>query len=198
MTRAAVLALVAAFVLVAAAEAQRAGGGARHGGGIPMGIGGRHPSPQNGFTLGRQRFRHFHDNDSVFIPYGVYDPYWYEQPNAEVVMDPKSPLITPQPREVQSRLPEIPAAASKLIEIPGVPNSPAAKVQPAIFVLMDGYRLETSRYVLTAEKLSVTIDRKQTTIPVSMLDLNATISANRERGIELRIPEDRNEISLSF
>jgi hypothetical protein len=31
-----------------------------------------------------------------------------------------------------------------------------------------------------------------------MLDIEATVSANHQRGIELRIPADRNEISLSF
>jgi hypothetical protein len=31
-----------------------------------------------------------------------------------------------------------------------------------------------------------------------MLDIDATVTANRERGIDLRIPADRNEISLSF
>jgi len=31
-----------------------------------------------------------------------------------------------------------------------------------------------------------------------VLDINATIAANQTRGIDLRIPESRNEISLSF
>ena len=38
----------------------------------------------------------------------------------------------------------------------------------------------------------------QRTIPLDMLDINATIAANREREVDLRIPADRNEISLSF
>ncbi len=35
-------------------------------------------------------------------------------------------------------------------------------------------------------------------IGLDRLDLDATIAANHERGIDLRIPADRNEISLSF
>jgi hypothetical protein len=41
-------------------------------------------------------------------------------------------------------------------------------------------------------------DRQQRTVPLDMLDINATIAANHEHGIDLRIPADRNEISLSF
>jgi len=52
--------------------------------------------------------------------------------------------------------------------------------------------------VLTASNLSVSIDRQQRTVPFDMLDVNATITANHERGVDLRIPADRTEISLSF
>jgi hypothetical protein len=31
-----------------------------------------------------------------------------------------------------------------------------------------------------------------------MVDIHATLSANHDRGIDLRIPDDRNEISLGF
>jgi hypothetical protein len=36
------------------------------------------------------------------------------------------------------------------------------------------------------------------TIPVSALDLDATIAANHERGIEVPIPRDRNTVFLGF
>jgi len=42
--------------------------------------------------------------------------------------------------------------------------------------------------------LSVSIDRQQRTVPLEMLEINAAITANRELGIDLRIPADRNEI----
>jgi len=64
--------------------------------------------------------------------------------------------------------------------------------------MSNGERLETRRFVLTASLLSVSIDRQQRTVPLDMLDINATITTNHERGIDLRIPDDRNEISLSF
>ena len=69
---------------------------------------------------------------------------------------------------------------------------------PTIFILANGERLETRRYVLTVSRLSVNIERRQRTLPLDMLDIDATIAANRERGIDLQIPIDRTEISLSF
>ena len=67
-----------------------------------------------------------------------------------------------------------------------------------MFILTNGERFEAQRYLLTRDNLYVTVDRQQRTIPLSMLDINATVAADRERGISLRIPADRNEISLSF
>jgi hypothetical protein len=52
--------------------------------------------------------------------------------------------------------------------------------------------------VLTASNLSASLDRHQRTIPLDILDINARFAANRERGIDLRVPADRDEISLSF
>lgn len=54
------------------------------------------------------------------------------------------------------------------------------------------------RFLLTASVLSFNVDRQQRVVPFDMLDIEATISANHERGIDLRIPADQNEISLSF
>jgi hypothetical protein len=58
--------------------------------------------------------------------------------------------------------------------------------------------VETRRFLLTASVLSFSVDRQQRVVPFDMLDIDATVSANHERGIDLRIPVDRNEISLSF
>jgi hypothetical protein len=58
--------------------------------------------------------------------------------------------------------------------------------------------VETRRFLLTASVLSFSVDRQQRVVPIDMLDIDATVSANHERGIDLRIPVYRNEISLSF
>ena len=108
-------------------------------------------------------------------------------------------MIIQQPDEGQSWTPETTPAKAQVIEVPGGADSTTAKtLPPTIFILTNGERLETRRFVLTASSLSVSVDRRQRTIPLDMVDINATITANRERVIDLRIPADRNEISLSF
>jgi hypothetical protein len=46
--------------------------------------------------------------------------------------------------------------------------------------------------------LRLTLDGKQRTIPLTDLDLKASTAANRERGINLRIPTNPNEVVMGF
>ena len=147
------------------------------------------------------RFQHRQNGASIFVPYFPYDePFGYEQPYAEAVPnEPVAPTGMLPPDDRQSRAPEPSVPKAQVIEIPAVANSTAAKMlPPTLFILANGERLETRRFVLTASHLSVSIDRQQRTVPLDLLDINATITANHERGIDLRVPLDRNEISLSF
>jgi hypothetical protein len=129
-----------------------------------------------------------------------YEPFWYEQPYAETVTGWPAPPVVIQPRdEGRPWTSETPSARPQVIEVPGVANSTTAKtLPPTIFILTNGERLETRRFVLTASNLSASLDRHQRTIPLDMLDINARFAANREREIDLRVAADRNEISLSF
>lgn len=91
------------------------------------------------------------------------------------------------------------SGSPKLVEVPrgrGPSAVPAKPLPPAIFVLANGEKLEAQHYVLTAASLSLIAGGQQRTIPISALDLRATVAANHERGVELRIPTNRNEISL--
>jgi hypothetical protein len=213
MPRAALLTALVAFVLTGSLQAQRAGGtfqssaagmGVRSGfvgpRGFPPGS-----VPRTGFFARRgfpKRFHLRHDSlGGVLVPYFVPDEesFAYEQPYPEIETNvPVSPVVlTPDYR--QARIPASPAAKPQVIEVPGAANpTDVNALPPAMFVLKNGERLETRRFVLTASYLSVSIDLQQRTIPFEMLDIAATIAANHERGIDLRIPADRNEISLSF
>jgi hypothetical protein len=201
MPRAALFTLLVASVLNGSLQAQRAGAtfhGNAAGQPVRSGFVGQRGFPNRFFP--RRGFppsgSHRHDSfGSIFVPYFVpYDePFGYEQPDAEAVTNGTVPPV------VIPRTPEPPIPKGQVIEFPGVANSTAAKVlPPTIFILANGERLETRRFVLTASLLSASIDRHQRTVPFDMLDINATITANHERGIDLRIPADRNEISLSF
>jgi hypothetical protein len=204
MPRAALFALLVVSVLNGSLQAQRATASFRGSSAARW--------PANSGFVGRRGFpngfisscSHIHHDGvgSVFVPYYVpYDePFREEQPGADTLMDGTVPsVVIPQPAERQLRTAEPPAVKPQVIEIPGVAGSTAAKMlPPTIFILANGERLESRRFVLTASNLSVSVERQQRTIPLDMLDLNATISANHERGIDLRIPADRTEITLSF
>ena len=93
-----------------------------------------------------------------------------------------------------------PAVASpKLIEVPD--SMPESKQRPqplAVFVLNDGGRLESSRYVLTADSAHLEIGRQQCTIPLSALNIDATVAANQQRGIPLTFPTSSDSLFVSF
>jgi len=88
---------------------------------------------------------------------------------------------------------------AKLIEIPAGPSTPLAKPrQPTVFVLKAGERIEIRRYTILGGLLRLTVDGKQRSIPLTDLDLKASTAANRERGINLRIPTNPNEVVMGF
>jgi len=156
------------------------------------GAGGRRGVSNRPFA-GRGSTGNFHRRGgygSYFVP--DYEPFGYDQPENETA-------TSGQPQMVIQQVPEAPIPKGQVIEISAATNSSAAKMlPPAIFILANGERLESRRFVLTASRLSVSIERQHREIPISGLDIDATIAANHERGIDLRIPDDRNEISLGF
>lgn len=146
---------------------------------------------RNGISSRRFRSRSYNGSGSFFGP--GYFPFDYENPDTEA----ETPA--PDSRIVPTRLPDSPPIKPLLIEIPAARDAATPKkLPPTVFILASGERLEVQRFILTASNLSFNLDRKQRVIPLAMLDLNATAAANSERGIDLRVPEDRNEISLSF
>lgn len=197
MPRAALITLLVASVLSGALQAQRAGGGFH---GTAAG-----PHVRPGFVrqrgsrvssrsgLASSRLRHSNTSGSYFLPYSdSLGNDGYEQSDAEVAAytPPSPPMIQRTPA---------PLPKSQFIEIPSAANAPAPKMPaPAVFILASGERLEARRFLLSTSVLSFSVDRQQRTVPLCMLDLGATLNANHERGIDLRIPDDRNEISLSF
>ncbi len=198
MPRAALFTLLVATALSGALQAQRAGGrfhGSAAGPHFRSGFvgqrGSRVPSRSG---LVSSRLHRPNTSGSYFLPYGDSlgnDQPRYEEPDSEAATNTALPLVIQRTPE---SLPK-----SQFIEIPSAANAPAPRMPPpAVFILVNGNRLEARRFLLSASLLSVSIDRQLRTVPLSMLDIGATVSANHERGIDLRIPDDRNEISLSF
>lgn len=79
-----------------------------------------------------------------------------------------------------------------------VQTAPATPTPPAVFILSNGDRLESSNYVLTVDSLRVQQGDQQRTIPLSSLNMDATLAANRTRGVDLKIPTSKSQIMLGF
>ena len=215
MRRSVLLALLTAAILVAAPlQAQRGGGGV-HGGGRGIsggngpGVGARPGSPNGSFP----RYGHYRRFRNYGWGYGAWgDPYWdqfwddggpfdlYPDQGTNVG---SPPMAAPPVVIVQSHDDRSPAPAPegpKLIE-PSQTKGPATATKPeppTLFVFASGERLEASRYMLTANSLQVEIGRQQRRVALSEIDIDATIAANRVRGIDLEFPTARNEIFLGF
>ncbi len=96
----------------------------------------------------------------------------------------------------------------KIIEVPQTAPAPRSTrtrhapppkpAQKTIFVLASGERLESDDYTMEAGTLHVKVGEEQREIPLSALDVNQTLALNRQRGIDLKIPQNRHEVSVSF
>jgi hypothetical protein len=83
-------------------------------------------------------------------------------------------------------------------EVPGKKQPPAQPTPPAVFVLSSGDRVETSRYLVTVNSVRVEQNGMQRTIPLSELNVDATVAANKSRGLNIKFPTDKSQIMLGF
>jgi hypothetical protein len=77
-------------------------------------------------------------------------------------------------------------------------ENPSPPAPPAVFILKTGERMETGNYFLTTDSLRINKDDKQRIVPLSAVDLNATLAANHQRGLDLKIPANKAQITLGF
>lgn len=204
MYRAALFTLLSASVLTAPSWAQRGGGHAGGGhasGGHSAGPQGHSATGAHRSALGSRRFSRDRSGSNGYGGYPYFFPdYWYDgydgQQDSDAPADrPPGPVVV---RAREERPPK-PLPPAQVIEIPGAAGATVAKsLPPTVFILNNGEKLESDRFVLSANSLSVNVHRSQRTIPIDLLNIDATIAANHDRGIDLRIPNDRNEISLRF
>lgn len=93
---------------------------------------------------------------------------------------------------------DVPQAAPALHSTRARHVAPPKPAQKTVFVLSSGERLESDEYTIEAGTLHVTVGGEQRAIALSALDVKATLALNRKRGIDLKIPQNRNEVDLSF
>jgi len=94
-------------------------------------------------------------------------------------------------------------AEPKIIEIPGSRSANQQRTAPkrarAIFVLANGRQIESEEYTITNKSIHLTEPQGTTMqVPLRSLNVAATVTANRKRGIELRIPAAANEVVINF
>ena len=202
MRRSSWLALTLLVLSAALVEAQRAGGPSHGGGSGAPGGGGARVGPSSGVLHGRPGFgyrRHYYGYGVAWLPWdwGFWDDgyVWDESSYQPSENMPPPQIIVVEKKEE----PRPPAAPPKIIEAPLWKEAPAAKrLPPTLFVLNDGERLESRYYLLTADSLQIEVARQERTIPLSDLNLDATLALNQQRGVELTIPHDRNTLFLGF
>lgn len=170
------------------------------------------PLPRGfGFGFGFGFGRHFFNNNPFgggflypvgYYPFGYYDNFYgdgypteAERPSPVVVVRDERP-----PQAVVSR--PAPVAEPKLIDVPQVSqfstNAPA-RSPAVVFILQDGRRIESQNFTITDSTIFIREGRRPaTSIPVDQLNVDATLTANHQRGIDLQLPENHSEILLSF
>jgi len=114
-------------------------------------------------------------------------------------MPPQQTASRSVPENRRSNYIPSPVSSPQLIEIPlSGKSAPAKPEPPALFVLNNGERIETKHYFLTAKSLSLEVAHRQRNIPISDLDIDTTIAANQQRGLDLNIPTNRDTVFVSF
>lgn len=168
----------------------------------PIRTGRPHPP---GILWQRDFGRRFHGNrfGTVVYPYGLYDGF-FDSGYPEVVESP-APAVVVVRDAPASTVPAAPiqvaVAEPKVIEVSPSATmfSSAAKTSPAIFVFKDGRRLESQNYTITDTILTLKEPhRPAMRVLLDQLDIDATVTENRQRGLNLRFPENRSEILIGF
>jgi hypothetical protein len=125
-------------------------------------------------------------------------PFWYEDESTTSGSNISATTPAPAPPSVPTP-PSPPPAKAQVIELPESHESTAFQPERVtVFVLKDGTRIYTRRYMLTTQALSVSIGQQERLFPFSALDVDATLAANRDQRIALRIPADAGEVALGF
>jgi len=131
---------------------------------------------------------YWNDGFSDYGPDGPPPAPSYQASPSVIVMQSPQPAAPPRP-----------GASPKLIEVPLSASDGPAKEEPAaLFVLQNGQRIESKSYVLSDKSVTVDVGQQRRIIPLSDLNLNETVAANRQRGLDLAIPRDSNSLFVSF
>ncbi len=153
---------------------------------------------------GRGFIHHFpaHRNFGTSVIYPYYP--FYSEPMYEPPAPAPTVVVVPAERESQ---PAVAAQPQRLvppavIDLPVVVERSGVQLRqrPAtVFILADGRRVEAKRYSITYSSVEISEPRRPALqIPISQLDLDATLTTNHQRGIDLEFPRSQGELYLTF
>jgi hypothetical protein len=177
---------------------------------------GFHGARPNGSFARNHAFRRFDRGNGFFLPwyvpdwdyddpafwedsYNNYDDYYNMGPPPgydEMANQPPPPVVVE--RNHGPQMPPTPVASPKLVEVPDAGSGGPQTQQPAVFVLANGQQIESSRYVLSDKSLKIDEGSQLRTIPLSAVNIDATVAANQQRGIDMTIPRDNSSLFVSF
>ncbi len=171
----------------------------------PFSVGRPHPPG----ILFRQGFGHhgfrrnFFGNGfgTIVYPYGFYDDYYDGYPEAAEQTMPPVVIVHDVPATAPVAAVPVAPAEPKMLEVPQLVAAPSnlAKTPPAVFVLSDGRRLESQNYTITDSVLTIKEPhRPAMQVPLEQLNIDATLAENHQRGLDLKLPENRSEIVIGF
>lgn len=168
---------------------------------VPSAMGIRNPFfNTNVSTNGVEQGRSFHlrprQGEPVVVPYPYYVPYAvpvtadeYEEPEepAEPLPPGAKPLTLFDRRPVAPPAPEPAPAAVAEAPRPRPAPEPEREQEPTLLIFKDGKRLEIQNFAIVGETVIV-LSPEYRKVPLSDLDLPATIKENDERGTDFRVP----------
>ena len=180
----------------------------------PIGVPPMLPVPGANNGAGNSFHHHHHDSDDfargaypVYVPYPVVvDPYsMYQAPPDQAEEETDDPPVAQGPTVFERRTPgdvtatqsfaapsvEEPASAASDAS-PAQPESassqPVQPQEPNVLVFRDGHQLEVQNYAIVGDFLYDFTPGHTRKVPLSQLDLPATVKANDDRGLDFTLP----------
>ena len=95
-----------------------------------------------------------------------------------------------------------PSSTSEFVELPPA-AAPHPPLPPAVIVFRDGHTEEVPKYMIQGQDLYTSSDYYATgswtrRIPLTELDIPASLRLNKERGTKFNLPSSPNEVMIRF
>ncbi|MGA7793146.1 MAG: hypothetical protein WCA19_08910 [Candidatus Acidiferrales bacterium] len=130
------------------------------------------------------------------------EPLVLENHNGQWVRVPTGSEMPAMPQSTKPDSAKAPAPNPGFVELP-VAAPPLPALPPAVIVFRDGHTEEVAKYMIQGETLFTNADYWSTgswtrKIPLSDVDIPASLKLNKERGTKFNLPSGPNEVMIRF